>query len=245
MFPFPGLDRRSEPVLPAHVQDPSDLAAQGLQLRFGGRPGWEIVEVAHLSRQRRGRPANLPDERTQGGHVIVEPVPSKAARLFASEARQAVQGLRDFRPCGQGRQANGIEVPWSEASAVPRPRSTIERGSEAEERPGCIIPHRPTRRHLVGNGSRVKTVSRNLLERPGVRDVKDERRQTDAEGDDDPRGHFEGLLVLLVEVPDEARRRMETRVAVSCHCVPDSRRNLGLKTFSSPALEPGSTSEED
>src|SRR5437879_1062752 len=54
MFPFPGLDRRPESVVPAHVQDPSDLAAQGVQLRFGGRPRWEIVEVAHLSRQPTG-----------------------------------------------------------------------------------------------------------------------------------------------------------------------------------------------
>src|SRR3989475_8594266 len=135
--------------LPAHVQDPSDLAAQGLQLRFGGRPGWEIVEVAHLSRQQRSRPANLPDERTQGGQVILEPVPSKAALLFASEAPQALQGLLDFRPCGQGRQPHRIKVPWTEARAVPRPRSTIERGSDAEECPGCIILHRPTRTHLV------------------------------------------------------------------------------------------------
>ena len=176
MFPFPGLDRRPESVVPAHVQDPSDLAAQGVQLRFGGRPRWEIVEVAHLSRQRRGRTANLPDECTQGGQVVREPVPSKAAGHFAREAPQAVQGLLDFRPRGQGRQPHRIEVPWSEASAVPRPRSTIERGREAEESPSCLIPHRPTRRHPVGNESRVKTVSRNLLERPRVRDVEDERR---------------------------------------------------------------------
>src|SRR3989441_10096674 len=158
MFPFPGPDRRSEPVLPAAVQDPSALAAQGLHPGWGGRPGGEIVEVAHLSRQQRSRPATLPEERTQGGQMILEPVPSKAARLFASEAPQALQGLLDLRPCGQGRQPHRIKVPWTEARAVPLPRSTIERGSEAEECPGCIILHRPTRRHLVGNGPRVKTV---------------------------------------------------------------------------------------
>src|SRR3989442_14897278 len=123
MFPSPGLDRRSESVLPAHVQDPSDLAAQGLQLRFGGRPGWEIVEVAHLSRQQRGRPANLPDERTEGGQVILEPVPSKAPRLFASDAPQGLQGLLDLPPCGPGRQPHRLKVPRTEARAVPPPPS--------------------------------------------------------------------------------------------------------------------------
>src|SRR2546425_11571342 len=115
MFPFPGLHCRSESVLPSHMQDPSDLAAQGIQLRFRGRPRWETVEVAPLSRQRRGRTANLADECAEGGQMVLEPVPSKAARLFASEAPQAVQGLLDFRPCGQGRQPNRIEVPRSKA----------------------------------------------------------------------------------------------------------------------------------
>jgi len=160
MFPFPGLHCRSESVLPSHMQDPSDLAAQGIQLRFRGRPRWEIVEVAHLSRQRRGRTANLADECAEGGQMILKPVPSKAARLFAREALQPLQGVFDFRPRGEGRQPNRIEVPWSEASAVSRPRTTIERRSEAEERPSCIILHAPTRRHLVGNEPRVKTVSR-------------------------------------------------------------------------------------
>src|SRR5438034_11525984 len=102
MFPFPGLHCRSESILPSHMQDPSDLAAQGIQLRFRGRPRWEIIEVAHLSRQRRGRTANLADERAEGGQMILKPVPSKAARLFACEALQPLQGVFDFPPRGAG-----------------------------------------------------------------------------------------------------------------------------------------------
>ena len=90
VLPLPGLDRRSESVVPAHLQHASDLAAQGVQLRFRGRPRWEIVEVPHLSRQRRGRTANLPDEGAQGRQVILEPVPSKAARLVAGETPQTL-----------------------------------------------------------------------------------------------------------------------------------------------------------
>src|SRR3989454_12611209 len=161
MFPFPGLHCRSESVLPSHMQDPSDIAAQGIQLRFRGRPWWEIIEVAHLSRQRRGRTPNLPDECAEGGQMILEPVPSKAARLFAREALQVLQGVFDLRPAVQGRQPNRIEVPWRKARAVSRPRTTIERRSDAEEGPGCIILHAPTRRHPVGNEPGVKTVSRN------------------------------------------------------------------------------------
>src|SRR5437870_12185634 len=160
MFPFPGLHCRSESVLPSHMQDPSDIAAQGIQLRFRGRPWWEIVEVAHLSRQRRGRTANLADECAEGGQMILKPVPSKAAWLFASEALQALQGAFDFRPRGEGRQPNRIEVPWREASAVSRPRTTIERRIESQVCPSCIILQAPTRRHRVGHASRVETDSR-------------------------------------------------------------------------------------
>jgi len=147
MLPFPSLDRGSESVLPPHTQDASDLAAKGIQLRFGGRPGRQIVEVADLSRQRNRGTANLTDQRLEGGQVIREPVSSKAAGFLASEAPQTLQGLFDVRPCGKGREPNRIEVPWSEASAVPRPRTMIERGSQAEEGPGCIILHGPARRH--------------------------------------------------------------------------------------------------
>src|SRR2546425_4603508 len=103
MFPFPGLHCRSESVLPFHMQDPSDLAAQGVQLRFRGLPRWEIVEVAHLSRQRRGRTADLPDESAKSGQVILKPIPSKATWLSPSEPLQTLQGLFDVRPGREGR----------------------------------------------------------------------------------------------------------------------------------------------
>src|SRR6266571_5089712 len=121
MLPFPGLDRRSEPVLPPDAQDASDLATKRIQLRFGGRPRRQIVEVADLSWQRNRGTANLTDQRANGGQVILEPVSSEAAWFLASEAPQTLQGLFDFRPGGKGRQPNRIEVPGSEASAVPRP----------------------------------------------------------------------------------------------------------------------------
>src|SRR2546422_11664785 len=98
MFPFPGLHCRSESVLPFHMQDPSDIAAHGIQLRFRGRPRWEIVEVAHLTRQPMGRTAKLADEGAEGGQLSLNPDPTEAAPLSAREALQARHAGVDSRP---------------------------------------------------------------------------------------------------------------------------------------------------
>src|SRR5256886_6075428 len=102
------------------------------------------------------------------------------------------------------------------------PSRALERRSSAEARRRNVRAASSSTRRRGGTSSETSPGSKqfreNLLERPGVRDVKDERREAGTAGDDDPRGHFEGFLILLIEVPDEARRRMETRVSVPCHC---------------------------
>src|SRR2546426_7605718 len=102
------------------------------------------------------------------------------------------------------------------------PSRALERRSSAEATRRKVRAASSSTRRRGGTPSETSPGSKQfrgiLLERPGVSDVQHERRQAYAERDNDPGGHLEGLLVLLVEVPDEARRRMETRVAVLCHC---------------------------
>src|SRR3989442_6505020 len=159
MIVFPALDRVSESVLPSDVQHPTDVAAQRIQFRFAGGPWRQVVEVADLSGQRRSGATNLSNERAERREMVLEPRPSKAARFLVGQAPQPFERLFDVRPRFQWRQPDRIEVPGCEARAVPGPRAAIQRGGEAEERASCIILHRPSRRHLVGNESRVKTVS--------------------------------------------------------------------------------------
>ena len=121
MLLFPVLDRRSESVLPPDVQESSDLPAQGIQLLLARGPRRKIVEVPDLSGQWGSRTANLADQGAEGGKMILQPVPSKAAWFLACETPQALERVSDLCPRCEGRQPDRIEVPRSEPSAVASP----------------------------------------------------------------------------------------------------------------------------
>jgi len=85
MVLFPALDRRPQSVVPRDVQEPSDLPPQGIQLLLARGPRRKIVEVPDLSGQWGSRTTNLADQGAEGGKMILQPVPSKAAWFLARE----------------------------------------------------------------------------------------------------------------------------------------------------------------
>jgi len=121
MLLFPALDRRPQSVVPRDVQEPSDLPPQGIQLLLARGPRRKIVEVPDLSGQWGSRTANLADQGAEGGKMILQPVPSKAAWFLACETPQALERVSDLCPRCEGRQPDRIEVPRSEPSAVASP----------------------------------------------------------------------------------------------------------------------------
>src|SRR5207247_1546718 len=84
-----------------------------------------------------------------------------------------------------------------------------------------------------GSAKRLGLALDASLYRPLVRDEQNQPREGDGQHDDDPGRDLQRLLVLLVEVADQAGRRVEAGIAVPCHALGRLHGGSALKPFAS------------